>query len=143
MDLGDQGGMGGAVLGVAVEQARRGMQQERQQQAVGFGQVQRAFQSAVGGAGVAERIPGDRLQQVRLGQLVLPGPGPSRPGPGRARRSRPAGSPVASRSAASPMAISPCSRSASLSPSRNCPACPVQPRRTRASSRNPRIQGMR
>jgi hypothetical protein len=53
--------MGGGTPGAAVEQARRGMQQERQQQAVGLGQIQRAFQSAVGGAGVAERVPGDRL----------------------------------------------------------------------------------
>lgn len=58
---------------VAVEQARRGMQLEREQQAVWFGQVQRAFEGAVGGAGVAERVPGDRLKNVRLGQTVLPG----------------------------------------------------------------------
>ena len=68
---GDQGGVRGALPGVALEQARRGVQQEPQQRAVGFGQVQRALKGAPGGGRVAERVPGDRLQQEGLDQ---PGP---------------------------------------------------------------------
>ncbi len=58
--------MGGAVPGVALEQARRRLEEERQQHAVGLGQIERALQGALGGAGVAKRVPGDRLQQERL-----------------------------------------------------------------------------
>jgi len=46
LDLGDQGGVDRAVPGVALEQARRGVQQENCQRAVGFGEVERAFQGA-------------------------------------------------------------------------------------------------
>ena len=42
-------------------------QQERQEDAIAFGQIERAFQCPVSGAGVAERVPGDRLQQERQG----------------------------------------------------------------------------
>ena len=63
--------MCGAVPGVALEQARRGLEQEEQQQAVGLGQIERALQGPLGGGWVAERVPGDRLQQE----------GPDEPGP--------------------------------------------------------------
>ena len=101
-DLGDQGGVRGAVPGLALEQRRAGVQQERQERAVGLGEIERALQGAVGGAGVAERVPGDRRQQVRLN---VPGrarpPERSLPGPARAQRSPGSdrlGEPQASRS---------------------------------------------
>jgi hypothetical protein len=64
--------VGGTVPGVALEQAWRRVQQEGQQQTVRLGQVQRALQSTVGGTGVAERIPGNRLQHVRQRAPVWP-----------------------------------------------------------------------
>ena len=45
-DLSDQGGMRSALPGLALEQARRGVQQEPQQRAVGFGEIERALQGA-------------------------------------------------------------------------------------------------
>jgi hypothetical protein len=72
VDLGDQGGVGGAVPGPALEQARCGNQQEGQHQTVRLGQVQRALQGTVGGVELAERIPGNRLQHVRQRQPVWP-----------------------------------------------------------------------
>jgi len=60
-DLGDQGGVRGALAGAALEQVRRGIQQEPQQRTIGFGQVERALDGAGGGGRVAERVPGDRL----------------------------------------------------------------------------------
>ena len=60
--------MGGAVPGLALQQARSGIQQERGQVAAALGQVQGALEGGVGGIGVAERVPGERLQHV--------GPGP-------------------------------------------------------------------
>ena len=62
-DLGDQGRVLGAVPGVALEQPRSRVDEEREQYKVGCGQVQRALQGACGGGRVAERIPGHRLQQ--------------------------------------------------------------------------------
>jgi hypothetical protein len=50
-DLGDQGGVGSAMPGVALERAGRRVQREQQQRAVGFGQVKRAFQGTPGGSG--------------------------------------------------------------------------------------------
>ena len=58
--------------GVALQQARHRVQQEPQQRAVWFGQVERALQGPAGGARVAERVPGDRLQQERLNQPGRP-----------------------------------------------------------------------
>jgi hypothetical protein len=46
---------------MALEQARRGMEQERPERPLGLGQVQRALEGAPGGGRVAERVPGDRL----------------------------------------------------------------------------------
>ena len=59
--------------GLALQQARRRVQQEPKQCAVGFGQVERALQGAPGGGRVAERVAGDRLQQERLSQPARPG----------------------------------------------------------------------
>ena len=73
------------VPGVALEQARRGVQQERQQHAVGLGDIERALQGALGGAGITERVPGDRLQQESLN---LPGPRDHRSGAFQDRRER-------------------------------------------------------
>ena len=66
----------GALPGLPRQQARRRMQQEPRERAVGFGQVQRALHRPRGGARVAECVPSDRLQQERLNQ---PGP-PAHPG---------------------------------------------------------------
>jgi len=52
------------------------MQQEPRERAVGFGQVQRTLHRPAGGGRIAQRVPGDRLQQERLNQ---PGP-PAHPG---------------------------------------------------------------
>ena len=53
------------------EQARRRVQQERQERAVGLGEIKRALEGVPGGGRVAERVLGDRLQHERLNQ---PGP---------------------------------------------------------------------
>jgi hypothetical protein len=50
----------GAVSGLALQQARRRVQQEHGQHAVGFGHVERALQGARRGGRVAERVAGDR-----------------------------------------------------------------------------------
>ena len=55
--------MRGAVPGVALKQARRGLEQEEQLHALGLSQIERALQGALGGGWLAERAPGDRLQQ--------------------------------------------------------------------------------
>src|SRR6516164_6453410 len=49
------------------------MQQEWRQRAAGLGQVQRALQGAPCGGRVAERVPGDRLQQESVRQPGLRG----------------------------------------------------------------------
>ena len=127
--------MGGAVPGMALEQARRGLEQEQQERAVGLGQIERALQGALGGARVAERVPGDRLQQESLEPArpaELPGAEPSRTGASAAAAA--CGSCWASRSTAAAMRISPRSRSCSPRPARACSARSVSPRRTRACS---------
>lgn len=55
--------MGGALPGLALEQARRGIEQEQEQRAVGFGEVEGALQGTPGGSRVAERVLGDRVQK--------------------------------------------------------------------------------
>jgi hypothetical protein len=57
----------GALPGLALEQPRCGVQQKPQERPVGFGEIERALESAAGGVRVAERVPGDRLQQESLG----------------------------------------------------------------------------
>jgi len=54
----------GTVPGMTLQQARSGIQQERGQVAAALGQVQGALEGGVSGSGVAERVPGDRLQHV-------------------------------------------------------------------------------
>ena len=56
-DLGDQRGVGGAVLGLAFQQGRHRVQQEPQQRAVGLGQVQGALQGPAGCALVLPFLP--------------------------------------------------------------------------------------
>ena len=48
---------------MALEQVRRGIQQEKPKDPFGLGQIERQFQGLLGRAGVAERVAGDRLQQ--------------------------------------------------------------------------------
>jgi hypothetical protein len=48
---------------MALEQPRRGVKQERQDQSVGFGELERLLEGAFGGTGVAERVVCDRFQQ--------------------------------------------------------------------------------
>ena len=58
--------MRGAAPGVAAEQLRNGMQQERQQRPFKLGEIQRPLDRASSGGGVAEGIARDRLQQEGL-----------------------------------------------------------------------------
>jgi hypothetical protein len=51
----------GAVPGVAIEQGRRRLEHEEQQQAVGLSQIERGLQGLLGGGWVAQRVPGDSL----------------------------------------------------------------------------------
>jgi len=83
-DLSYQGGVPGLPPGLALEQAGGGVQQEPHQRAVGADDVERTVEGLAGGAGVAEQVPGDRLQQERLGlvQLALPGQRRTPTGPG-------------------------------------------------------------
>jgi hypothetical protein len=48
------------------------VQQEYQQRAIGLGEIERALQGEPGGGRVAERVPGDRLQQEGLLQTGPP-----------------------------------------------------------------------
>ena len=52
--------------GVALEQCRYGVDQERQENAVGPGEVERVPQRLLGGGAVAERVARDRFEQERL-----------------------------------------------------------------------------
>ena len=54
--------MSGAPAPVALEQAGRGVDQEREQQAFGFGEIQGALQGAPGGAGGTGLGAGDRFE---------------------------------------------------------------------------------
>src|SRR5438445_13881709 len=51
---------------MALEQRGRWVIQEREQQALGLGEVQRPLEGAPGAGRVAERVAGDRLEQERL-----------------------------------------------------------------------------
>jgi hypothetical protein len=62
-DLGDQPGAGGPALGMTLQQTRRSVQQEQGESAVRLGQAEPAFEGPAGGALLAERVPGNRLQQ--------------------------------------------------------------------------------
>jgi len=50
---------------VAVQQLRGGIEQERQQDAFGFGEIKPELEGPRGGVRIAERVAGDRLQQER------------------------------------------------------------------------------
>jgi hypothetical protein len=65
-DVGDEGAVRGAVTGMALEQIRRRMEEERHEQAVGLSEIQSPLKSALGGGRVAEHAPRDRLQQERF-----------------------------------------------------------------------------
>ena len=67
--------MPGAVPGVALEQPRSRLEQERHQRAVGLGHIQCPLHGASGGGRVAECLPGDRLQHEGLSQPEPPGNG--------------------------------------------------------------------
>jgi hypothetical protein len=60
-DLGGQRGVLGAVQGVSLQQPRRGVDEEGQENAIGLGGIERALKRASGGGRVAERVPGDGL----------------------------------------------------------------------------------
>ena len=51
---------------MTLEQSRRGVEQEREQQAFRLGEIEGALEGAPGGGPVAERVAGDRLEQERL-----------------------------------------------------------------------------
>ena len=58
-----------------LEQRRGGIQEERQEYAVGFGDIQRPFQGTSGGGLVAQRVAGPCLQQQRRHHPHLADPG--------------------------------------------------------------------
>jgi|HubBroStandDraft_1064217.scaffolds.fasta_scaffold13118_2 hypothetical protein len=74
-DLGDQGGVGGALPELALDQVRRRVQQERQQPAVRFGKVECALEGAPGSAGIPKRVLGDRLTHESMNQPGRPAQG--------------------------------------------------------------------
>ena len=51
---------------VALEQPRRGVKQEREQQALGLGEIEGALEGTPDSARVPERVAGDRLKQPSL-----------------------------------------------------------------------------
>ena len=58
--------MRGAVPAMAIEQFGRRIVQEREEQAFRLGAVESPLEGTPGGACVAERVAGDRLEQERL-----------------------------------------------------------------------------
>jgi hypothetical protein len=62
-DVGDEGAVGGAVPGMALEQIRLRVEEERHDQAVGLSEIQSPLKCMLGGGRVAEHTPRDRLQQ--------------------------------------------------------------------------------
>jgi hypothetical protein len=67
-DPGDERGMGGVVAALSLQHSRGGVQEERQHHAVGFGELQGAFEGALGGTGIALGFPGDGLEQESVHQ---------------------------------------------------------------------------
>jgi hypothetical protein len=65
-DLGDQVRMSREASGVPLEQRRYGVDEERQENTVGAGEVKRVPQRLLGGGAVAERVARDRFEQERL-----------------------------------------------------------------------------
>ena len=60
-----RGAMCGTVPAMPLEQRRGGIQEERQDYAVGLGDIQRPLQDTSGGGLVAQRVAGSCLQQQR------------------------------------------------------------------------------
>jgi hypothetical protein len=56
-DLRDHGRVPAAVPGVALQQSRRGVEEQREQHMVGLGEIEGALDRAPGGRYVAERVP--------------------------------------------------------------------------------------
>ncbi|HEX6522663.1 MAG TPA: hypothetical protein VF070_22040 [Streptosporangiaceae bacterium] len=50
---------------MTLQQPRRPVDEKREENAIGFGRVEGAFDRAPGGGLVTERVPGDRLQEER------------------------------------------------------------------------------
>ena len=67
--------MSGAVPAMPLEQRRGRIQEERQDYAVGVGDVQRPLQDTSGGGLVAQRVAGSCLQQQRRYHLHPADPG--------------------------------------------------------------------
>src|SRR5215469_4532644 len=70
-DLGGQYRVPGAGPCVALQQPWRRADEEREEEPVGLGEIEGTLERAPGVL-VAERVPGDRLQHVRLHPTVLP-----------------------------------------------------------------------
>ncbi len=67
-DAGAQGGVRGALPGMALKQSRRRVDEGGEEHAVGLGEIQGPLDGALGGSGVAEQVAGDRLQQESFHQ---------------------------------------------------------------------------
>ena len=67
--------MFGAVPGVALQQPRRTVDEEREEHAIGLGDIEGTLERAPGGGPVAECVPDDRLQHENVNQPVRPGHG--------------------------------------------------------------------
>ena len=141
-DLGDHGGVRGALPGVALEQTRRrgaaGTEDARRRARRDRARARRA---RAGAGRVAQRVPGDRLQQEGLDRpdRVIPHSGAEPSTTGASATVAACGSSWASRSAASAMRISSASLAA-LRPARpgRCPRAPISPSRTKACSESAR-----
>jgi hypothetical protein len=100
----------GAVPGVVLKQPWRRVDEEREERAIGFGDVESALERAPRGARVTERVVRDRLEQGRR-QYPYRMDSKGTVQDGRDRDLRPCGSCWASRSTAMAVRISPPSRS--------------------------------
>ena len=67
-DVGAQGGVRGALPGMALKKSRRRVDEGGEEHAVGLGQIQGPLDGALGGSGAAEQVAGDRLQQESFHQ---------------------------------------------------------------------------
>jgi len=65
-DLRDQRRVRGATPPVPLQQPGGWVEEERDEQALGLGEIERALQRGLGLIGVAERIAGDRFQEKGL-----------------------------------------------------------------------------
>ena len=65
--------MRGALPGMVFKQLRQRVQQEREEQAIGLGEVEPSLEGASGSFPLTERVPGARLQQESRDQPHLMG----------------------------------------------------------------------